>query len=387
MRRSWKMTAAAVAVSALALTGCGAAGGSSLKTDNATAKKNLLSARALSVTFRLDDPKGEFKKALMTKGTGSHLTAAQAAAVVGGSVTMTLSSGNGKPLYDTAGTKPTSLSKALSAANMDLTVRTSAGVLGDLRLVGGNLYVRTDWAAIRNVADVSAPGGAAKLDATVASALTHPDIAVYATAIRDVQGGKWLKVPVAQYADRIVSAIQGQTGQAMPSPDPVAMKTFLASLKGAITPRVTLSDLTQTGKSRTVNVDVQAKAAIGAGLAVLQTNRKLFGLPDSVKLPAASDLTDMTSSKVRAVLTIDNGHYTKLRIPTGQIEALDGKPDPTDPTPADLGVSALVLDVTDAAAPVTAPTPDTVSSFDLGQIVDMVLNALAADPHLFSHRH
>ena len=81
-------TLLALAVSgSIAVAGCGAAG--SLRADNAHARSSFKAATSLSVTLGFSDPDGQLAKA--AQSGDSTTTATQAAALIGGTISFTVS--------------------------------------------------------------------------------------------------------------------------------------------------------------------------------------------------------------------------------------------------------------------------------------------------------
>ncbi len=358
------MTAAAVS-GALVLSGCGmvSGAGTSLRADSDHAKQALSSAKAVSVTIRFTDPDGNLKRAL---GTGHQpATSAQADAVVGASITMTVSANNGRTVSSPV---PPGLATAqqIRQSNVDLTVRGAGGRLAELRLVDGTLYASTDIAAVKRAADLASPGSSAKVDDFFASA--PPALRRGAD---DLKAGKWLKLPLATYLDTFLKLAKDSGAGGV---DPRAASQYGAlvqQLRGAIRPHVGLRDLGASGSTRHVSVDIQVKDAVVAGLAVLRANAARLGIRAGA-VPSADKLDGLSSKTLSATLTIKDGHYTELSVPLSGLAALDAHP--SEPIPP-LGRSAVSVELDDRAGAVVAPTD--VSTFDVGTLINPLLAGIA----------
>lgn len=358
------MSAAAVS-GALVLSGCGVVGGgaASLRDDNAHAKQALAAAKAVAVTIGFADPDGMLKKAFSTGD--NQATPAQADAVVTGSITITVSANNGRSVSSPA-TPGLSTAEQVRQSNVDLTVNGASGRLAELRLVDGTLYASTDIAAVRRVADLASPGSSAKVDELVNS--SPPALR---RGAEDLRAGKWIKVPLATYLDKLLKIAKDSGAEGVDPPAAGQYGVLLQQLRGAIRPHVGLRDLGASGSTRHVSVDVQVKDAVIAGLGVLRANAARLGIP-AAAVPSADKLEGLSSKTLSAVLTIKGGHYTELSVPLAGLAALDAHP--STPVPA-LGRSALLVELNDRASAVVAPTD--VSSFDVGSLIDPFLGALA----------
>jgi hypothetical protein len=378
MRQAFKTAVAAGAVGVLALTGCGVLKANALKADNAAALSHLTRSRALSLTWRLDDPDGSLTKAA-THTKKDPLTAGQAAALLGGSVTVTVSRNSPGSLFDgyqltgAAHTKP---SVYLKQVNLEVITRMRAGVLSDVRLAGGTLYFRTDWAAMRQVAELDHPGGAAEMDRAF-SASSAGDMPELSRMTRDLRAGKWLRVPLGTFLDQLSDSTDDQDSQPRAArPSAAELRKLLDLVKASVKPHVTWTDLNHSGAVRTVGVDVRPKEAAAAAWTALFAHRAAFPFMHGVTAYDPKHLADLSNAVVHGALTIDHGHYTRLRLPFGDLLALKAHPAPTDPKPAELGKSAVLLDIADAAAPVVAPAERDISSVNVATLIEGFMTSI-----------
>ncbi len=362
MKRTTTTLLALAVTGSITVAGCGAAG--SLRTDDAHARSSFKAATSLSVTLGFDDPDGKLDKAI--RAGDSTTTPAQAAAVIGGALSYTMSATGGRSLFATAGPKAT-LSQRLKQSNFDLTVAGLGGKLVEIRLVDGVLYASSDITAVKKAADLGGPGAGSRVDELFN---TVPPQRKQATD--DLRAGKWLKLTIGTYLEQFQQLAKTGAGAA---PDPARIRSYAKlgkDLQAAITPNIGLSDLGATGDTRNVSIDIKVKQALTAVLGVLDSDAATLGLPAGL-IPKADALNDVSDATLSAKLTITRGHYTRLAVPIAGLAALDAHP--AKPVPP-LGKSAIVLDIDDSAAPVTAPA--NVSSFDIGALLDPIVKQLGA---------
>jgi hypothetical protein len=155
------------------------------------------------------------------------------------------------------------------------------------------------------------------------------------------------------------------------------LRELSAVLQDAVTPHVEVKGLSSSGGRQTIRVDVHLKEALLATLKDLARDSK--SMPFLAGAPfGAPKLSDMSGATVHTTLTIDHGHYTQLRVPLRDLFALDAHPARNDPKPGDLGRSAIVLDVNDRVAPVTAPPSSQVSDVDVAGLLQNAFQQLTA---------
>ena len=350
-------TLLALAVSgSIAVAGCGAAG--SLRADNAHAKSSFKTAKSLSVTLGFSDPDGKLAKAIRS---GDNTTPTQAAAVIGGTVSFTMSANGGRTLF-AKGDPTRPLSQQVKQGNFDLTVNGLGGKLVEIRLVDGILYAASDIAAVKKAADLGGPGAGGQVDEFFNS--VPPQLK---QGSDDLRAGKWLKVPIATSVKQLQKLAQAGGGGA---PDPAKARGYAKlgkDLQAAITPNIGLTDLGATGDTRNVSIGIKVKQSLKAVLGVLDSDAATLGLPPGL-IPKGDALKDVSDKTLSATLTITRGHYTKLSVPFAGLAALDAHPSSAVPP---LGKSAIVLQLDDSAEPVSAPT--NVSSFDIGSLLDQFI--------------
>lgn len=358
MQRTTTTLLALAVTGAIAVAGCGAAG--SLRADNAHAKSSLQAAKSLSVTLGFSDPDGKLAKAI--RSGDSTTTQAQAAAVIGATISFTVSANGGRTLF-AKGDPNQPLSHQVKQSNFDLTVSGLGGKLAEIRLVDGILYATSDIAAVKKAADLGGPGAGAQVDAFLTS--VPPQLKQGAD---DLKAGKWLKVPIATYVEQLQKLAKAGGGAA---PDPAKARGYAKlgkDLQAAIKPNIGLTDLGATGDSRNVSIDIKVKQALTAVLGVLSSDAATLGLPAGL-IPKGDALEDVSDKTLSATLTITRGHYTKLSVPFAGLAGLDAHPSTSVPP---FGSSAIVLQLDDSAAPVIAPT--NVSSFDIGALIDQFVS-------------
>ena len=357
MKRATTCLLALAVGGSIAVAGCGATG--SLRADNAHAMSSFKAATSLSVTLGLSDPDGKLAKAVQS-GDGST-TAAQAAVLIGGTISFTVSANGGRELF-AKGAADQPLDQQVKQSNFDLTVNGLGGKLVEIRLVDGILYAASDIAAVKKAADLGGPGAGARVDEFLNS--VPPQLKQGAD---DLRAGKWLKVPIATYVEQVHKPAKAAGGGA---PDPAKTRGYAKlgkDLQAAITPNIGLTILGATGDTRNVSIDIKVKQALTAVLGVLDTDAATFGLPPGL-LPKGDALKDVSDKTLSATLTITRGHYTKIAVPFAGLAALDAHLSSAVPP---LGKSAIVLQLDDSAGPVSAPT--NVSSFDIASLLDQFI--------------
>ena len=332
----------------LLLTACGASTG--LREDAAAADAALGKAQGIGVVLRFDDPDGDLERALQ-EGSGA-VPADLADVLVGSRVDVRVAATGGRTLGDEpeAGSP---LEEQLRWVDSALTVSTSGGDLVSWRTVDGVLYVSSDLAEVERVA--AAAGAPVSLSDEVAGA-PAPLRQVH-DALR---AGEAVAVPVADLLAPL-GELSGQDGD-----DPFAAglpEDLLDDLRAAVEPHARLTDLGSDDGVRRVTVEVEVKQLLEAVTRTLGS-----GLPDAQSL----DLDGLSDASVTGTLTIEDGHYRRLRLPL--TELADLAEDPAADVP-DLGSSALVVELDDTVGQVEAPSR--VADLDL---VQMLGGAFAQPP-------
>ena len=250
------------------------------------------------------------------------------------------------------------LEQELEDVSLGIAVKDAQQTLAELRLVGGTLYARVGVAEIERLTDAEG-----SYDDAVADAPENAQ-----PALADLGDGKWLTLPLEDYVDDLKDA-----AAAVPTPtasvDPEGLQDDLLT---ALKPHVSLTDANDDSDNRVLNLDVDARPAVKALLAVLQ---------DHEELPFAGFLTEVTpadvdkglaAGKAHATLTLSDGHLRQVALDVDSVRRLDPEAGTTD-----LSGSAVVLDLDDSADEVQAPTED-VSDVDVQQVVEDLFHDLFA---------
>ncbi|MCW2670093.1 MAG: hypothetical protein JWO27_1990 [Frankiales bacterium] len=346
-----------------AAAGCGAVKKRSIKQELTSARSHLADSSAASFTLRLEDKQGSL--AALAKKSGDVPDAA-VKDLLGGSVTYTF---DAKSAQQLKGVDPSSstaeLKKALAGVRFALAVKDAKATVAELRLVDSTLFARVDIAEIDRVAkEAGSDGVAASFDDAIASAPAE-----YRPALRDLKAGKWLKLPLAGYLAKLKDAVGS-----LPTPSPGKsgdLQKTRDDLMTALKPYVSVTDANDSSSKRVLDVNVAARPALKAALAVLKRSKGL---------PFASALQDVQASaidkniadgKVHGTITLADGHLTQVSLDLESIRALD-----PHKSSDSLAGSSVVVDVDDSADQVTAPA-DGVSSVDVKALVDDLFKNLS----------
>jgi hypothetical protein len=348
--RSSTRLAAGTLVLALPLAaaaGCGVEKKRSVKAEFASAQSNLSNSKAASFTLRLEDGKGNVEK-LATQDDAAPKEVVSA--LLGASVTYTVDPASDATLKSIVvkGSAPLKLSEQLKKTNAAFVVRDSTATVAELRLVAGVLYARVDLAEIGRLAKA---GGVKDFDGQLDDFVNQADPKL-ATGLKEVRAGKWVTLPIADYLqkfqDLAKSFTGGLTGEpgTKATPSPQEYSDLGKKLFAAVKPYVKVTDANDSSSKRVLDVDVKARPAVKAALALLQTEKGL---------PFAGFLKGVTPADVDSNLA--------------SIRTLDPKAGKDS-----LAGSSVVLDVDDSADQVTAPTD--LAAFDLGALIDSFLGQL-----------
>jgi hypothetical protein len=348
--------------------GCGAEKRRTIKAEFASAQTNFENSKAASITLRFDDSKGTASKLATKDGNTSK---ALVDALLHGSVTYVVdpaSDATLKSLSTKGGTSSKSLSDQLKKVNLAFVVRDSSAVLGEIRLVAGVLYAHVDLTEIGKLAKA---GGVKDFDSKLDDAITSAG-PQFATGIADVRAGKWIKLPIASYVDKLQdlakSFTPGRSGGTTKPPAPTnAELTDLGNkVFAAVKPYVKVTDANDSSKDRVLDVNVKVRPALKAVLAVLQGSKGLpfAGFLKSVT-PAEID-KKITDGSAHGTITLKSGHLTQVTLDVESIRTLDATAGKDS-----LEGSSVVLDFNDHADEVKVPTD--VSAFDVGALIDQFL--------------
>lgn len=340
-----------------ATAGCGAQKQRTIKAEFASAQTNLDNSRAASVTLRLKDSSGSLS-ALLSKESN----AAQAAAFAGGSITVTVDPVGTQTLKDLRRTAPGDAEDMFKDVNMAFVVRDDKAALGEIRIVGGNLYIQVNLTEIDRLAKA---GGVTDFDAKLDDAVASADSKL-AQGIVDLRAGKWIKLPLARYFDQLK-----QLGGAFASPAPSTADTFDVpgfgrTLYDAVQPFVTVTDANNNSDVRVLDVKVQARPALKAALKVLAATDGL-PYPDVIKeLDPAEIDKHVAEGTANGTITLRSGHLSQVTVDLESLRLLD-----VDPGTDSLAGTEVVVDIDDSSDAVQVP--DNVSSFDLGAALEQFL--------------
>lgn len=339
-----------------AVAGCGAAKKRTIKQELVSARDHLADSDAASVTLRFDDAKGNLA-ALATKD--GDLSAAAAKDILGGSVTYTFDAKSASKIKSVDSNASTSdLKTALADVHLALAVKDAKGTVAEIRLVDSTLYARVDFDEIDRVAkEAGSDGVGSSVDDFIAGA---PD--EYQPALKDARAGKWLKLPLQGYLDKLKDLTKS-----IPTPAPSSgtdLNKTGNDLLTAVKPYVKVTDANNSSSKRVLDVNVDARAALKAALGVLKTSKGLpFG--DALENVAPSEIDkNIGPGNAHGTVTLEDGHLTQVTVDMESIRALD----PNKGSDS-LAGSSVVLDVDDSADKVKAPT-ENVSSVDVKALVD-----------------
>lgn len=362
-RTTRRVAVVAAALPLLTLAACGQATQSkraSVESDLHTASDHMLDSKAVSMTLAIEDSKDTLRAGLLKD---SNPPPAQLVdSLLGGTVSMTIDPTGSRTLRDLQKVAPTlSPADQLKAVNASFSVQADGGAVAELRLADGDAYVRVDLKRVQSLADKSGSGKdlSAGLDSLESSA--SPQLKPLVT---DLKAGKWIRVPLAAYADRL-SDIGKQSRGATPTPTPsVDSKQLSDDLIAAIRPFVQVTDAGGNEGKRVLDVKIQAKQALRALLDTLKRSVPAASSLGTLDSGVAEKLRDGT---VNGTVTLKDGHLTTVTADLQSFVAVA----PADPEVPDLSGSTLRLAIDDNAKAVDVPTD--VSSYDVGSLLDQVL--------------
>ena len=368
MKLSTRLAAGVLAVTlpAAAVAGCGVEKKRTIKAELAAAGDHLKASRSLSISLHVDDRDGSLRKVAAAED-GGKLSAVSSSLLTGG-ITYTVDPAGNKTLADlrTTDQSEQQLKSSIKDVNVALVIRSEKAAIGELRLVAGNLYAHVDLQEINRLA-TAANGHSIDGDLDDAAA-SDPSLK---QAVADVRAGKWIKLPLVDYLDKLKDLAKSFSGlgapvepSASPVPDFGAIGDRLYS---AVKPYVKVTDANDSSSDRVLDVNVQVRPALKAALAAMKS---------MTDLPFADALKDLDPSEIdkhvadgsaHGTIRLADGHLTQLAVDLESLRTLD-----PEPSKSSLRGSSVVLDVNDSAGQVTAPTD--VSDFKIGDLLDSILS-------------
>lgn len=346
----------ALALPLAAAAGCGAAKKRSIKEELSAAQQHLADSKAASITLRLDDAKGSVVKDATASG---DLPEAAAKDLVGSSITVTFDAASARKIKAVQkGASESELKDALAKTRFALQVKDAKATVAEIRLVDSTLFARVDIGEIDRVAKESGQDGVSQsVDDFIAGAPAE-----YHAALKDAKAGKWMKLPLADYLDKLK-----EVTESLPTPAPGSgdVDKLGADAFAAVKPFVKVTDANDSSSQRVLDVTVDARGALKALLGVAKSSTALpFGDVLGGVTPAEID-KNVGPGTARGTITLADGHLTQVAVDLGSLEALDA----TTTDHSKLTGSRLVVDVDDSADTVSAPTSN-VSDVDVKALVD-----------------
>ncbi len=355
-----------LALPLVAAAGCGVEKKRSIKAEFAAAQASFEKSKSVSMTLRLDDAKGNLAKLMKNDDTPDALVQA----VLKGSITF---------IGDPAGSATfASLEKNASAAdlksslknvNFGYVIRDDKGVLGEIRLVAGDLYARVD---LKEIGRLAKAGGADDFDSSLDEAVSSLPDPRLKQALTDVRAGKWLKLPLAKYIDQLQDLAKSMN-PALGGAD--ADKKYDAKALGgkvfaAVKPYVKVTDANDSKSNRVLDVKVQVKPAVKAVLAVLKADKTLpFAGLLAGATPAEVD-KNLSDGTANGTITLKDSHLTQVAVDVESLRLLS-----TDPGTDSVAGLRVVVDVNDKANELSAPTD--LASVDLGALLEQFMGMFA----------
>lgn len=345
-----------LALPVVAAAGCGVTKKRTIKQELVAARTHLSDSQAASFTLRLGDAKGALAELAAQDG---DLSAEAVKDVLAGSVTYTFDAESGSKLRSLDPSASTAdLRSALKNVHFAIAVKDAKGTLAEIRLVDSALFARVNLDEIDWIAqEAGSEGVGSSVDDFIDSAPEQ-----YQPALRDARAGKWLKLPLDSYLDKLKDL-----ASSIPTPAPHAEKGLQQTgtdLFAAVQPFVKVTDANNSSSKRVLDVDVDARPALKAALGVLKAAKGLpFGDVFEGVTPAEID-REVAPGKAHGTVTLSDGHLTQVTVDMESIRSLDPHKGRTS-----LAGSSVILDVDDSAERVTAPT-DNVSEVDVKALID-----------------
>jgi hypothetical protein len=368
VKLSTRIAAAALAAALplAAVAGCGAEKKRTIKAELASARDNLQSSKAVSMTLRFNDSNGALKKIILEDDPDAGPIAA---AVLKGGISYTVDAAGDKTLQQvqTQGTTEADIKKSLKDLNVALVIRDDKAAIAELRLVAGTLYAHVDLKEIDRLAvaggDDPVTGG---LDGFAAG---NPQLK---QGVADIRAGKWIQLPLLDYIDQFKDLAKSFEGEIGGTPQPsVSAEPDVAAVGqrvfDAVQPYVKVTDANDDSSDRVLDVNVQVRPALKAALAALKASGEPFASALKGVKPSEVD-ENVKDGTAHGTITLSNGHLKQVAVDLESVRLLDPEDDGTS-----LKGTSVVMDVDDTADEVSAPT--NVSSFDLGELFESFFSA------------
>lgn len=345
---------------------CGAAEKKrTVKAEFASAQTNLEDSKSASFTLRLDDSKDRVRDLVTEDDSAPE---ALVDALLGGSITYIVDPVGSKTFKDVSyspGTSVDDLKAQLEDVNFAFVIRDDKAALGEIRLVDGNLYAQVNVDEISRLAEEAGVDDVdAQLDDFIDSA--GPE---YREGLEDVRDGKWIKLPLLKYIDQFQELAEsftdslGEEGKKAQDFDAGALGQELFD---GIRPHIKVTAANDDSATRVLDVKVDARPALKAALKILAATDDL-PFPNVFADIDPSEVDDnINEGTANGTVTMNNGHLSQVTIDVESIRKLA-----VDPGTDSLEGTEIVLDVDDSADEVKVP--DDVSSFDLGAVIDDLL--------------
>jgi hypothetical protein len=370
VNRSLRLTAGTLvlALPLAAAAGCGAEKKKTIRQEFTAAQKSLGDSKAAAFTLSFNDSKGSFAKVLTSDGDAPE---ALVTALLKGSITYVADPTGDATLrsVQAEAANPTDLKASLSKVNVAFIVKDDKADLAEIRLVAGDLYAHVNLDEIKVLAKA---GGVDDLDAMLDENIGQADPRL-ASALKDVRAGKWLKLPLAKYLDKL-QEIAGSFAPGLTGGADTSKKYDFAGIGkkayDAVKPYVKVTDANDSSKDRVLDVKVKARPALTALLGVLKAEKDLpfASLLGDV---SASDITDnVRDGEATGTITLHESHLTSVAIDIESIRQLA-----TDPGTDSFEGVKVVFGIDDSADAVAVPTE--VSTVDLGAMIEEFLDSFS----------
>jgi len=370
--RGVRLTAVGVATALAVAGGVVACGRVNLKQEADAAAASLASAKVVSFTLHLDDPKNS-----LASGHTSADDAKTLAMLRDSAISITVDPA-GDTSFGDAMKPPTSTVQDPAAAlkhsgAIDVTYTHAGKSVVAFRMDGGVLYLHIDPAQIQAITGQPLP-----LDQ-----LTGPDAPPgFAPVAEGLKSGKWLSLDLSSLYERIVK-LGGSTGFGGLG-DTQALGGNLGEIRSKILAAVSANTTTTSSAGPDGAVLIAVK--VNARAAVQGVLDALAGLPGPAAAELASaraQLAQVPDGTLDGTVTIKDGHYTRVAVDLHSLAVLSKDADAMKGTVG----TELVVDVNDRATPITAPNGDQVVQLDtladamVGPLLQMGPSGLAALAH------
>ena len=367
MNRSLRLTAGTLvlALPLAAAAGCGAEKKKTIRQEFTAAQTHLGDSKAAAFTLSFDDSKGNFAKLLTSDGEAPE---ALVTAMLKGSITYIADPAGDATLrsVQAEAANPTDLKASLSKVNLAFVVRDDKADLAEIRLVAGDLYAHVNLDEVKVLAKA---GGVDDLDAMLDENIGSADPRL-ASALKDVRAGKWLKLPLSTYLDKL----QELAGSIVPGlPEQGTSKSYDFSGFGkkaydAVKPYVKVTDANDDSKDRVLDVKVKARPALTALLGVLKAEKDLPFASLLGEVDAAEINDNVRDGEATGTISLRDSHLTEVAVDLESIRQLS-----TDPGTDSFAGVKVVVGIDDSAEAVAVPTE--VSTVDLGAMIEEFLGA------------